>query len=246
MGIGSALFTEQQALEDRLNHRVGVHGDGNGNAEGRPNGLVFADQHVQDDAVDGIVPAVVGQDAHCFFRLAEAVHPAFALFVTGRIPTEVVVHDRIEVFLEVDSFAETFGADQDAFGRLSKFYDAGLAICRRHEAGNGDDLDVLGKPLAQLLGHVLGGRDESAEEDRTIAVFEEALDQIHGFKELGVLFADEFFRFAGHFKEPATVPRCPFGVLSGVASRNDVGSLGVVLCFKVQHGPLADLVGLFG
>ena len=76
--------------------------------------LVLAQQHVEHDAVDLVVDAVVGDDPHLACWLAVAVDAAFALLVAGRVPGQVVVHDRVEVVLQVDALAQAVGGDQHA------------------------------------------------------------------------------------------------------------------------------------
>ena len=44
--------------------------------------------------------------------LAEPVDPALALLVAGRVPRQVVVDDRLEVFLQVHAFGQAVGRDQ--------------------------------------------------------------------------------------------------------------------------------------
>ena len=73
---------------------------------------MLADQDIEDDAVDGVVRAVPGDDPHLGLLLPEAVHPALALLVAGGVPGEVVVQDGIEVLLEVDAFGEAVGAHE--------------------------------------------------------------------------------------------------------------------------------------
>jgi hypothetical protein len=70
---------------------------------------VFADQDVEDHAVDLVVYPVVGEDADRVFGLAVALDTALALFVAGGVPGEVVVEDGVEVLLEVYSLGEGSG-----------------------------------------------------------------------------------------------------------------------------------------
>ena len=63
--------------------------------------------------VDGVVAAVQGDGPDDIASLTEPVHPAFALFVSGGVPGQVVVHHRGERFLQVDSLAQAVGSDQN-------------------------------------------------------------------------------------------------------------------------------------
>ena len=95
---------KQQAFEDGLDHVVAAVGYRDGDAEGLADLLVLAQQHVQDDPVDAVVGAVQRDRADDVSALAEPVDPAFALLVAGRVPRQVVVDDRLEVFLQVHAF----------------------------------------------------------------------------------------------------------------------------------------------
>ncbi len=85
---------------------------------------MLAQQHVEDDAVDLVVDAVVGEDADGLAVLAVAVDAALALLVARGVPGEVVVDDRVEQLLEVDALAEAVGADEDARFGLPERLDA--------------------------------------------------------------------------------------------------------------------------
>ena len=62
-----------------------------------------ANQHVQHDAVDAVVLAVIRNGAHDRSLLSEPVDAAFALFMAGWVPGQVVVDDCGEPVLQVDS-----------------------------------------------------------------------------------------------------------------------------------------------
>ena len=104
--------------------------------------------------------------------MAEPVHAALALLVTGGVPGKVIVHDRLEVLLKVDPFREAVRRDEDLRASLRsghEFTHAGGSLVGRQLAG--DDLDGdLGEGLAQGCGHVVGGLDEPAEDKRVVAL----------------------------------------------------------------------------
>ena len=135
--------TQKEALEDRLEHRIRVHWDRNGDAEAVADRAVLSQQDVEHDAVDLVVEAVVHEHAHLVSRLPVAVDPALALLVPGGVPAQVVVDDRVEAVLEVDAFTQAIRGDEDAARRVRKLVDATLAIRSRHLSGYSDDLDVL-------------------------------------------------------------------------------------------------------
>ena len=149
-GEGELLLA---GLEAGLDHRVhdrfhdlgAVRWDRDGDAEGLADGLVLADQHVEHDAVDQVVRAVVGEHAYDLLRLAVAVHAALALLVAGGVPGQVVVDDGVEVVLEVDALAQAVGGDQDALVGLAQLGDALLALGGRQQAGDRGDLDARGQ-----------------------------------------------------------------------------------------------------
>ena len=99
-----------------------------------------ADEDVEHDAVDAVVLAVVGDGAHGGGALAESVDSAFALFVAGGVPGQVVMHDGGESVLEVDAFGEAVGGDQHARpGVVGEAVDADFAFLGRQGAGDGLD-----------------------------------------------------------------------------------------------------------
>ena len=59
-----------------------------------------------------VVGAVDGDGAHDVGGLAEPVDAALALFVAGRVPGQVVVHDGLERVLQVDALGQAVGGDQ--------------------------------------------------------------------------------------------------------------------------------------
>ena len=119
------------------------------------------------------------------------------------------MHHGVEVLLQVDALAQAVGADQHAVlgGRLAELEDARLALRRRQQAGDALDLDVLealalGQRRAQTVGHVVGGRDEAAEDDRPVALAQQRLDDVGGLGQLGVaLEALELLGLARHVEE---------------------------------------------
>ena len=108
--------TQHYALHQRLHGLLGGGRDRHGDAQRAADRAVFAQQHVEHDAVDRVVDAVVGQGTHGRGGLSVAVDAAFALFVAGRVPAQVVVHDGVEMILQVDAFAEAVGGDQQPSG----------------------------------------------------------------------------------------------------------------------------------
>ena len=163
---------QQQAFEDRLHHVVAAVGTGTEIPSGLADLLVLAEQHVEDDAVDAVVGAVEDDGADDAGALAEPVDAALALLVPGRVPGQVVVDDGVEVLLQVDALGQAVGGDQHrALARVAgQVADPGFPLVRRQDAGDGGDRVVGAEALGQVLGDVLGGGDEPAEDDRVVAV----------------------------------------------------------------------------
>jgi hypothetical protein len=85
------LAAQQGALEDGGHDLFRVGGNRDGYAERGADGAVLAQEHVQDDAVNLVVGAVIGDDPNLPAGLAVAVHAALALLMAGGIPGEVIV-----------------------------------------------------------------------------------------------------------------------------------------------------------
>ena len=129
-----------------------------------------ADEYVEDDAVDFVVGAVVGDRPDGGRGLAESVDAALSLLMSGGVPGEVVMQNGSESVLQVDAFGEAVGGDQDARPSVGcEVVDTGFAFLGREGAchslhtrgGMG-----FGERRGEVLGEVLGRRDVSAEEDR--------------------------------------------------------------------------------
>ena len=103
------LAAEQHPLDQCLHHFVPVDWHRHRDPRVVRDLAMFADEHVQDEAVDAVVRAVHGDCADLGLRLAEAVDPALSLLMPGRVPGQVVVHDRLEVFLQVDALGQAVG-----------------------------------------------------------------------------------------------------------------------------------------
>ena len=96
------------------------------------------------------------------------------------------MHDGIEGILQVDSLGQAVGGDQDpsALGGAEQGH-ARLALLGRHLAGHGADGDAL-QVLAQVAGHVVGGRDEAAEHHHVEPLRDQLRDVRRGGPELRI------------------------------------------------------------
>ena len=79
------------------------------------------------------------------------------------------MQDRVEIFLEVDAFAEAIGTDQDTFAGFGKLEHTLFAFRWGQRAGDGGDFHTFGQPFAKLGGDVLGRGDEAAENNGVVA-----------------------------------------------------------------------------
>ena len=201
-GCRTRPFAEQRALEQRLGDLLAGARHGDRDAEVALDALVLADEHIEDHAVDRVVRAVVGDDAHLALLLAEAVHAAFALLVARGVPGEVVVQHGIEVLLEVDAFGQAVGADQHVLAWLGdERGDARFALGGRQQPGDRFDPHLRGQRLAELARDVFGGVDEAAEDDRLEAVLEQRFDLPDRALELVVGFGRKAFGAAGELQQ---------------------------------------------
>ena len=172
---------------------------------------MLAEQHVEDDAVDAVVRAVDGDRPHLAVPLAEPVHAALALFVAGRVPGEVVVHDGLEVLLEVHALGQAVGRDQDGALRLvpGQTVDARHTLVRRQRPGDGGDRVAVAQAPGQVLGDVFGGVDEAAEDHRVVPVEQQLLRGLLDQLELLVAGAFELPGAGGETPQPPPVRRVP-------------------------------------
>ena len=135
----------------------------------------LAQQDVEHDEVDLVVGAVEQDGADLGPLLAVAVDPALALLQPVRVPGQVVVEHGVEMVLEVDPLRQAVGGDQDPLLRAGQLLDLLPALLVAQ--GTRDRAHVgAGQQLAELVGEVVGGVDEAAEDDRPVAVGEQLGD----------------------------------------------------------------------
>ena len=134
---------QQHVVDDGLDDLLRLDRNRHGDAEIAPNLLRLADEHVQDDLIDGIVRAVEQDRLHARLRLTETIDAALALLQPVGIPGQVVVHDGVEVVLQIDALAQAIGGDEDPWIALHQFGNALLPLLIVVFAGNGDDGDLL-------------------------------------------------------------------------------------------------------
>ena len=150
---------------------------------------VALDEDVQNDAVDLVVRRRSSAPARSVRSVSEPVDTALALLMSGRIPGEVIVDHRLEVLLEVDTFRQTVGRDKDVSPRLGREFVDALHLV--HWAGECRSLmqrRCSSRGVAQMLGDVVRGVDELAEDDRVQALWaNNSFDLGRQQRELGVV-----------------------------------------------------------
>ena len=169
----SRLLTEQRALEECLRHLLRRSRHGDRHPEITLDGLVLADEDIEDHTVDRVVGPVVGNDPDLASTLTETVHPSLALLVARRIPRQVVVQHRVEVLLQVDAFRQAVGADQhEQTAAIDENVDTRFTFSRREVASDRFHSDIPRQLLAQVARDVLRSVDESAEDDGMETILE--------------------------------------------------------------------------
>ena len=239
----AGIFSQQQALEERLDDLLAVAGHGHRDAQRIANRFMFAQQHIQHDAIDLVVDAIIGDNFDALAWLAIAVDPALALFMPGRVPGQVILRDSVKGMLQVDALAEAIGADQQTPGAPGQISHAALALGRRQLPGHATDFDARQR-LAQLALQVADRGDEAAENDRLIVTLEQVLQDGDQAAQLLVILALQPFRLARHIQEPLPLALVLVILRPDVAARHDIIGFGGILGDLIKHSAAADLVDL--
>ena len=96
------------------------------------------------------------------------------------------MHHCREQALQVDTFGQAVGGDQDALLGVTQFGDSGFALARGKFTGYGLDRGIL-ELAPQEIGQVVGRGDVAAEHHRLEAFFDQALQMLVELGELGVV-----------------------------------------------------------
>ncbi len=191
VGPGMSAAVKQDGLHDGVDHLVVIRGQGYGDAEFLADLFGLAKDHAEDSAVDGIVLAVDHERANGAGSLAETVGSALTLFVAGRIPGEVVVDHGVEVVLEVDTFGQAVGGNQDGPNLLVEFaerLDPLFALIGSELPGDHGDMGISGtQRLLQFVAYIVRGGDVAAEDDGPETVEHEPADLVDQRRELGIV-----------------------------------------------------------
>ena len=207
---------------------------------------MLAQQHIQDNAIDLVVDAVVDQGSHGIAGLPVAVSPTLALLMTGGVPGEVVVDHRIEPFLEVDALTQAVSADEHPLLCFDELVDALLALGRRQLAGDAHHL-YPAQGLTKLVGEVVDGSDKPAEDDGVIPVPDRLLDDPNHGLELGIAVALQRFGCARHLQQSTPVAVFIRFQFADVATRRHIDAFSRLVFEQIEHHPLPDVVsGFFG
>src|SRR6266700_3886899 len=198
---------QQQSFEDGLYDVIAAVGYRYGDAERLADLDVLAQQDVQHDPVDAVVGAVQRHRPDGAKALPEPVDPALALLVPGRVPGQVGVDYGLEAALQVDAFRQAVGGNEHrAAGVIvGQVLDPLLALVRRQDAGDRGHRVVGAQMSRQVLCHILGRVDETAEHNRVVALKEQFGDDLGEQGELGVVGAFQPGRPVGESSEPPAV-----------------------------------------
>jgi hypothetical protein len=136
--------------------------------------------------------------------LAKTVHAALSLFMSGRIPGKVIVHDCREPVLEVDAFAQAIGGNEDGLVGFGEACHPFPSFFRGEFARDGIH-GSLREERPEVLGDVVSRGDVPAEDDRPSLELQELCQVFAQSLELGVSFAsaegaglfDEFLELVG-------------------------------------------------
>ena len=182
--IRIASSTQHEPFHERSDDRVRSVGDRHGHAGCLRDLPVLANEDVEDDPVDSVVPPVDRKCTDDVAGLSEPVDATFALFVPGRVPRKVVVDDGLEVLLQVDAFREAVGGHQHVPTRQrAQLVDSSRPLLRRQRSGHRHHTRGRLQRLRQVFGDVVRRVDESAEHDRVVAVRQKTLDLLdHGLQ----------------------------------------------------------------
>ena len=240
---------QQQPFVQRFQQGVTAGGDGNRNSKGLANLVMLANQDIQDHAVDLVIGAVVGDDLDFRFGLTKPVDPSITLFMTGRVPAQVIMDDGIKGVLQVDPFAQAIGADEDAFFDVTQRLDSLFPIGGGDRAGDGDRGDPFGESLPKLFGEIFGGGDKSAKQDRAMPIIDQRFDDLDDLDQFGIVIPLKFIGGAGHVQQSPT-----FAVdgplvgphVGGVGTGEDIGGIRRFIDFIVEHERTAELIDFIG
>ncbi len=159
------LTLEQSGLDDGLVDALFVLRQRHEHTEFAADRFRLTQDDIEDKSIHRIILSVEHGATHFLGLLAEAIHAAFALFVAGRVPCEVVVDHSGETVLEIDAFRKAIGGDENWLIGLSESMNAEFAFIWRVFPGDGVHRG-LSEMLFELGGDVVGRRDIAAEDDR--------------------------------------------------------------------------------
>ena len=150
-------------------------------------GFTLFQNDLQNKAVHGVI-LTINHGAADFFRLlSETIDAPFTLFVSRRIPRKVVVHDRREVLLQIDTFGEAVRCHENPFLGIAHRFHPSLTVFRGQFPGHAVHRHVLRQRFLQGFLHILRRGNETAENHRGKAVFEERLHMTHQKVQLRVI-----------------------------------------------------------
>ena len=115
------------------------------------------------------------------------------------------MHHGVEVLLEVDPLAEAVGADQHVAFETVHSPDPLGPLLGWKIPGDRDDGHVFGQPGSKLIGQVLGGGDETAEDDGPVPGLDQFLQDRDRLEKLRVTVPLEPLRGPGQLQQPLAI-----------------------------------------
>src|SRR5690606_7033605 len=148
----------------------------------------------------------------------------------GRVPREVVVHDRIEKLLQVDAFGEAIGRHQNPLGAFFLVFQRHLrnaiaALVRGQLSGYGLDYE-LWESLSQPSLYVIGGCQIPTKNDRVGTALDQRLERTDEGIKLGIFRFKEAARLINESTER--------GIIRESHTRLDVHGIFVVAVFVID------------
>ena len=109
--ILAPFAAQYETFHQRFNHAVRLIRHRHRNAGCGADRLMFANKHLEHNPIDLIVSPINRYRSNYVASLTKTIDATFALFVARGVPRQVVMHDSLEMLLEIDAFRQTVGSD---------------------------------------------------------------------------------------------------------------------------------------
>ena len=115
--------------------------------------------------------------------------------------------DGIEQVLKVDPLGQAVRTDEDVAFMLTQSIDSLFPFGRWNLPSDSDDLDAVGQLFLELFSQVFCRSNETTEQNRSAAIFDELFDDWNDPLELGITFAFQLVGGASHVEQAITFTR---------------------------------------